>query len=199
VAILREQGVNSHVEMAYAFTEAGFEAFDVHMTDLQAGRARLADFQGVVACGGFSYGDTLGAGEGWARSITVQPEAGRGSSQAFFATARHLWPGRVQRLPDVCRAGRHHPRRAGLAALHRNQSEQFEARLSLVEVLEPPSLFFRHGRQPAADRRGARRGFCRLSHRGDARRCMRRDALRRPPRRSPPRPTRSTPTAAPAA
>ncbi|MEG2768990.1 MAG: phosphoribosylformylglycinamidine synthase, partial [Comamonas sp.] len=70
VAVLREQGVNSHVEMAYAFTEAGFEAVDVHMTDLQSGRAQLADFAGVVACGGFSYGDTLGAGIGWARSIT---------------------------------------------------------------------------------------------------------------------------------
>ncbi|MDP3310983.1 MAG: phosphoribosylformylglycinamidine synthase subunit PurQ, partial [Polaromonas sp.] len=70
VAILREQGVNSHVEMAYAFTQAGFEAFDVPMTDLQTGRAQLADFSGVVACGGFSYGDTLGAGIGWARSIT---------------------------------------------------------------------------------------------------------------------------------
>ncbi|HEY0202059.1 MAG TPA: phosphoribosylformylglycinamidine synthase, partial [Burkholderiaceae bacterium] len=67
VAILREQGVNSHVEIAYAFTEAGFEAFDVHMTDLQAGRASLGDFKGIVACGGFSYGDTLGAGIGWAR------------------------------------------------------------------------------------------------------------------------------------
>src|ERR1035437_6970582 len=73
VAVLREQGVNSHVEMAYAFTEAVFEAFDVHMTDLQTGRANLADFKGVVACGGFSYGDTLGAGIGWARSITFNP------------------------------------------------------------------------------------------------------------------------------
>ena len=73
VAILREQGVNSHVEMAYAFTAAGFEAHDVHMTDLQSGRAKLEDFKGVVACGGFSYGDTLGAGIGWARSITFNP------------------------------------------------------------------------------------------------------------------------------
>ena len=73
VAVLREQGVNSHVEMAYALTKAGFEAIDVHMTDLQTGRAELADFAGVVACGGFSYGDTLGAGIGWARSITFNP------------------------------------------------------------------------------------------------------------------------------
>ncbi|RYF40157.1 MAG: phosphoribosylformylglycinamidine synthase, partial [Comamonadaceae bacterium] len=74
VAILREQGVNSHVEMAYCFTEAGFEAHDVHMTDLQAGRAKLEDFKGFVACGGFSYGDTLGAGIGWARSISFHAQ-----------------------------------------------------------------------------------------------------------------------------
>ena len=73
MAILREQGVNSHVEMAYAFHLAGFDAYDVHMTDLQTGRANLNDFKGVVACGGFSYGDTLGAGIGWARSITFNP------------------------------------------------------------------------------------------------------------------------------
>ena len=74
VAILREQGVNSHVEMAYAFSEAGFESHDVHMTDLQSGRVSLKDFSGMVACGGFSYGDTLGAGIGWARSITFNPK-----------------------------------------------------------------------------------------------------------------------------
>ena len=73
VAILREQGVNSHVEMSYAMAQAGFDTFDVHMSDLQAGRARLDKFQGFVACGGFSYGDTLGAGEGWARSILFNP------------------------------------------------------------------------------------------------------------------------------
>ncbi|MDO9197205.1 phosphoribosylformylglycinamidine synthase, partial [Rhodoferax sp.] len=84
VAVLREQGVNSHVEMAYAFTEAGFDAFDVHMTDLQSGRANLADFKGVVACGGFSYGDTLGAGIGWARSITFNPGLAD-QFKAFFA------------------------------------------------------------------------------------------------------------------
>ncbi|MEQ1535340.1 MAG: phosphoribosylformylglycinamidine synthase, partial [Burkholderiaceae bacterium] len=84
VAILREQGVNSHVEMAYCFTEAGFDAFDVHMTDLQTGRANLKDFVGIVACGGFSYGDTLGAGIGWARSITFNPVLSD-QFQAFFA------------------------------------------------------------------------------------------------------------------
>ncbi|MBP6852995.1 MAG: phosphoribosylformylglycinamidine synthase, partial [Rhodoferax sp.] len=84
VAVLREQGVNSHVEMAYAFTQAGFDAFDVHMSDLHTGRTRLDDFQGLVACGGFSYGDTLGAGIGWARSITFNPLLAD-QFQAFFA------------------------------------------------------------------------------------------------------------------
>ncbi|MGP1683652.1 MAG: phosphoribosylformylglycinamidine synthase, partial [Giesbergeria sp.] len=84
VAVLREQGVNSHVEMAYAFTEAGFEAVDVHMTDLQTGRADLQAFAGLVACGGFSYGDTLGAGIGWARSITFNPRLAD-QFAAFFA------------------------------------------------------------------------------------------------------------------
>jgi phosphoribosylformylglycinamidine synthase len=91
VAILREQGVNSHVEMAYAFTEAGFEAFDVHMTDLQTGRAKLEDFKGVVACGGFSYGDTLGAGIGWARSITFNPCWPRSSRASLAAPTPLAW------------------------------------------------------------------------------------------------------------
>ena len=73
VAILREQGVNSHVETSYALHQAGFDTFDVHMSDLQTGRARLDQFQGFIACGGFSYGDTLGAGEGWARSVMFNP------------------------------------------------------------------------------------------------------------------------------
>ena len=102
VAILREQGVNSHVEMAYTFTEAGFEAYDVHMTDLQSGRARLEDFKGFVACGGFSYGDTLGAGIGWARSITFNAQLAaavqvllrprRTPSRWACATAARCWP-----------------------------------------------------------------------------------------------------------
>ena len=86
VAILREQGVNSHVEMAHVMTQAGFEAYDVHMSDLQAGRARLDMFQGIVACGGFSYGDTLGAGEGWARSILFNPALAEAFA-AFFNCA----------------------------------------------------------------------------------------------------------------
>jgi phosphoribosylformylglycinamidine (FGAM) synthase-like amidotransferase family enzyme len=87
VAILREQGVNSHVEMSYAMAQAGFDTFDVHMSDLQAGRARLDQFQGLVACGGFSYGDTLGAGEGWARSSCSTRRWP--SSSPPSSTARH--------------------------------------------------------------------------------------------------------------
>ena len=86
VAILREQGVNSHVETAFAFDQAGFEAWDVHMSDLQSGRFDLADAVGLVACGGFSYGDTLGAGEGWARSVLFNPRLADSFSH-FFPTA----------------------------------------------------------------------------------------------------------------
>ena len=142
VAILREQGVNSHIEMAYAFTQAGFEAFDIHMTDLQTGRARLADFKGVVACGGFSYGDTLGAGIGWARSITFNPVL---SSQfkAFFARPDTFGLGvcngcqMFAELADIIPGAEAWPR------FTTNRSERFEARLSLVEVLDSPSLFFK--------------------------------------------------------
>jgi phosphoribosylformylglycinamidine synthase len=140
VAILREQGVNSHVEMAYAFTEAGFEAYDVHMTDLQSGRARLADFRGVVACGGFSYGDTLGAGIGWARSITFNP-ALADQFKGFFDRQDTFGLGvcngcqMFAELADIIPGAQDWPR------FTTNQSERFEARLSLVEVLASPSLF----------------------------------------------------------
>ena len=142
VAILREQGVNSHIEMAYAFTQAGFQACDVHMTDLQTGRAQLADFKGVVACGGFSYGDTLGAGIGWARSITFNPVL---SSQfkAFFERLDTFGLGvcngcqMFAELADTIPGAQAWPR------FSTNRSERFEARLSLVEVLESPSLFFK--------------------------------------------------------
>ena len=142
VAVLREQGVNSHVEMAYAFAEAGFETFDVHMTDLQTGRARLADFAGVVACGGFSYGDTLGAGIGWARSITFNPVLAD-QFKAFFARRETFGLGvcngcqMFAELADIIPGAEHWPR------FTTNQSERFEARLSMVEVLDSPSLFLR--------------------------------------------------------
>ena len=142
VAILREQGVNSHIEMAYAFTRAGFDAFDVHMTDLQTGRANLADLQGVVACGGFSYGDTLGAGIGWARSITFNSHLAAQFS-AFFARPDTFGLGvcngcqMFAELADIIPGAGAWPR------FTTNRSERFEARLSQVEVLDSPSLFFK--------------------------------------------------------
>ena len=200
VAILREQGVNSHVEMSYAMAQAGFDTFDVHMSDLQAGRARLDMFQGFVACGGFSYGDTLGAGEGWARSILFNPALAE-QFAAFFDRTDTFALGVCNGCQMMAALAPHHPRRRRPGRkFTRNRSEQFEARLSLVEVLdEPVDLLRRHGRQPPADRGRARRGLRRLLA---ARRCRggaARDALRRPRRRGRPRPTRPTRTAAPTA
>jgi phosphoribosylformylglycinamidine synthase len=168
VAILREQGVNSHIEMAYAFTEAGFEAYDVHMTDLQTGRAQLADFKGVVACGGFSYGDTLGAGIGWARSITFNPVLAE-QFQGFFGRADTFGLGvcngcqMFAELADIIPGAQDWPR------FTTNQSERFEARLSMVEVLESPSLFFQGmtgSRLPIAVAHGE--GYANFRYRGNA-------------------------------
>ena len=168
VAVLREQGVNSHVEMAYAFTEAGFEAFDVHMTDLQTGRANLGDFKGVVACGGFSYGDTLGAGIGWARSITFNPVLAE-QFKAFFGRTDTFGLGvcngcqMFAELADIIPGAQDWPR------FTTNQSERFEARLSMVEVLESPSLFFKGmagHRLPIAVAPGE--GFANFKYRGNA-------------------------------
>ena len=168
VAVLREQGVNSHVEMAYAFTEAGFEAYDVHMTDLQSGRANLADFKGVVACGGFSYGDTLGAGIGWARSITFNPGLAA-QFKDFFGRTDTFGLGvcngcqMFAELADIIPGAQDWPR------FTTNQSERFEARLSMVEVLESPSLFFAGmagNRLPIAVAHGE--GFANFKYRGNA-------------------------------
>ena len=168
VAILREQGVNSHVEMAYAFTLAGFDACDVHMTDLQSGRANLADFKGVVACGGFSYGDTLGAGIGWARSITFNA-ALADQFKAFFARPDTFALGvcngcqMFAELADIIPGAEAWPR------FTTNRSERFEARLSMVEVLESPSLFLRGmagSRLPIAVSHGE--GYANFARRGDA-------------------------------
>ncbi|MBC7718685.1 MAG: phosphoribosylformylglycinamidine synthase, partial [Chitinophagaceae bacterium] len=142
VAILREQGVNSHVEMAYAFTQAGFDAYDVHMTDLQTGRARLADFKGVVACGGFSYGDTLGAGIGWARSITFNPVLAEQFS-AFFARPDTFGLGVCNGCQMFAELANIIPGAEAWPRFTTNRSERFEARLSQVEVLDSPSLFFK--------------------------------------------------------
>ncbi|REL32768.1 phosphoribosylformylglycinamidine synthase [Thalassotalea euphylliae] len=142
VAILREQGVNSHVEMAAAFVRAGFNAIDVHMSDILAGRVDLADFQGLVACGGFSYGDVLGAGEGWAKSILFNANA-REMFKAFFHREETFSLGvcngcqMLSNLKEIIPGSEHWPR------FVQNESERFEARFSLVEVQESPSIFFK--------------------------------------------------------
>ena len=168
VAILREQGVNSHVEMAYAFSEAGFASHDVHMTDLQTGRVSLKDFQGLVACGGFSYGDTLGAGIGWARSIVFNPLLSD-EFKTYFSRSDTFALGvcngcqMFAELADIIPGAQHWPR------FTTNQSERFEARLSMVEVLPSPSLFFQDmagSRMPIAVAHGE--GFANFKHRGDA-------------------------------
>jgi phosphoribosylformylglycinamidine synthase len=140
VAILREQGVNSHVEMAAAFERAGFAATDVHMTDLLSGRRRLSDFAGLVACGGFSYGDVLGAGEGWAKTILFNPRV-RDQFAAFFDSGNTFALGicngcqMMSAIRELIPGAEHWPR------FVRNRSEQFEARLCLVEIQDSPSIF----------------------------------------------------------
>ncbi|MCZ8235891.1 MAG: phosphoribosylformylglycinamidine synthase [Inhella sp.] len=141
VAILREQGVNSHVEMAYAMALAGFEAVDVHMSDLQSGRQQLNDFRGFVACGGFSYGDTLGAGEGWARSILFNPVL-KAQFEAFFARPDTFALGVCNGCQMLAALAEMIPGANAWPRFVRNESEQFEARLSMVEVLDSPSIFF---------------------------------------------------------
>jgi phosphoribosylformylglycinamidine synthase len=168
IAILREQGVNSQVEMSYAMAQAGFDTFDVHMSDLQTGRARLAMFQGFVACGGFSYGDTLGAGEGWARSILFNAQLAE-QFAAFFQRGDTFALGVCNGCQMMAALAPIIPGAQAWPKFTRNRSEQFEARLSLVEVLESPSLFFAGmagSRLPIAVAHGE--GFADFSQRGDA-------------------------------
>jgi phosphoribosylformylglycinamidine synthase len=168
VAILREQGVNSQVEMSRAMALAGFDTFDVHMSDLQAGRARLDPFKGFVACGGFSYGDTLGAGEGWARSILFNPALAE-QFAAFFGRADSFALGVCNGCQMLAALSPIIPGAQAWPAFTRNRSEQFEARLSLVEVLDGPSLFFAGmagSRIPIAVSHGE--GHADFSQRGDA-------------------------------
>lgn len=139
IAILREQGVNGQIEMAAAFTRAGFDAYDVHMSDLMAGRFRLADFKMLAACGGFSYGDVLGAGEGWAKSILFHP-ALRDQFAAFFANPDTLTLGVCNGCQMVSNLAEIIPGTAGWPKFKRNLSEQFEARLSMVHVPKSASL-----------------------------------------------------------
>ena len=139
IAILREQGVNGQIEMAAAFTRAGFDAYDVHMSDLMAGRVHLADFKMLAACGGFSYGDVLGAGEGWAKSILFHP-ALRDQFAAFFADPDTLTLGVCNGCQMVSNLAEIIPGTAGWPKFKRNLSEQFEARLSMVHVPQSASL-----------------------------------------------------------
>jgi phosphoribosylformylglycinamidine synthase len=141
VAVLREQGVNSQVEMAAAFDRAGFEAFDLHMSDLIDGRAVLDGYQALVACGGFSFGDVLGAGAGWARSIQFNPRA-RAQFERWFGRRDVLTLGVCNGCQMLAALGNFVPGAAHWPRFLRNRSEQFEGRLSLVEILPTPSPFF---------------------------------------------------------
>ena len=141
MAILREQGVNGHVEMAAAFDRAGFTAIDVHMSDIMTGRISLQGFKGFAACGGFSYGDVLGAGEGWAKSILFNPRA-RDEFETFFQRSDTFALGvcngcqMMSNLHEIIPGAESWPR------FRRNLSEQFEARFVMVEIQQSPSLFF---------------------------------------------------------
>ena len=139
IAILREQGVNGQVEMAAAFTRAGFDAYDVHMSDLMAGRVKLDTFQMLAACGGFSYGDVLGAGEGWAKSILFHSKL-RDQFAEFFAKPDTLALGVCNGCQMMANLAEIIPGADGWPKFRRNESEQFEARLSMVRVLQSPSL-----------------------------------------------------------
>jgi phosphoribosylformylglycinamidine synthase len=156
VAILREQGVNSQNEMAAAFMRAGFATVDVHMSDLLSGCDTLANYQGLVACGGFSFGDVLGAGGGWAKSVLYHSRT-RDQFAAFFERGDTFALGvcngcqMMSHLRELIPGAKNWPR------FLRNQSEQFEARLSLVEVVESPSLFLQNmagSRMPIATSHG---------------------------------------------
>ncbi|MDX8387622.1 MAG: phosphoribosylformylglycinamidine synthase, partial [Ghiorsea sp.] len=139
MAVLREQGVNGQIEMAAAFDRAGFSAVDVHMSDLIEGRTSLNDYQGLVACGGFSFGDVLGAGRGWASSVLFNPRA-RDEFEAFFKRDDSFALGvcngcqMMSQLKDMIPGAHHWP------TFERNKSEQFEARLLMVEVMDSPSI-----------------------------------------------------------
>ena len=142
IAILREQGVNGHVEMAAAFENAGFEAVDVHMTDLHEGRVDLADFGGLVACGGFSYGDVLGSGTGWASSILYSAKLAEMFGKYFhrpetFTLGVCNGCQMVSQLKDLIPGAENWPH-----FVH-NVSEQFEARYATVEIMHSPSIFFK--------------------------------------------------------
>jgi phosphoribosylformylglycinamidine synthase len=141
IAILREQGVNSHVEMAAAFDRAGFSAVDVHMSDLLSGKQSLESFKGLVACGGFSYGDVLGAGEGWAKSILFNSQA-RDQFAAFFARQDSFSLGVCNGCQMMSNLKTLIPGAELWPHFVTNQSERFEARVAMLEVKSSKSVFF---------------------------------------------------------
>ena len=142
IAILREQGVNGHVEMAAAFDRAGFTAIDVHMSDIVAGQRALDEFKGLVACGGFSYGDVLGAGGGWAKTILHNARA-RDAFAAFFTRDDSFALGVCNGCQMFAHLKTLIPGAQGWPEFQRNQSEQFEARLSMVRIDQSPSILLR--------------------------------------------------------
>ncbi len=174
MAILREEGVNGQIEMAAAFHKAGFEAVDVHMSDILEGRTSLADFQGLAACGGFSYGDVLGAGEGWAKSILFNARACDQFSE-FFQRGDSFGIGICNGCQMMSNLHQIIPGAEGWPHFVRNRSEQFEARVSMVEVMPSPSLFLQGmegSMMPIAVSHGEGRAEWR-GERGDAAACLR--------------------------
>ncbi|HEX8988830.1 MAG TPA: phosphoribosylformylglycinamidine synthase [Rhodocyclaceae bacterium] len=142
IAILREQGVNGQVEMAAAFERAGFAPQDVHMSDLQAGRVKLSGFAGLAACGGFSYGDVLGAGQGWAKSILFNDRL-RDEFASFFARPDTFALGVCNGCQAMSNLAAIVPGAQDWPTFHRNRSEQFEARYVMVEIPDSPSIFLK--------------------------------------------------------
>ena len=172
LAVLREQGVNSQVEMAAAFHRAGFEPVDVHMSDLIAGRVSLDGYKGFIACGGFSYGDVLGAGQGWAKSILFHA-ATRRAFERFYTRPDSFALGvcngcqMMAALKELIPGAEHWP------GFLRNRSEQFEGRYALVEIAESPSILFRGmagSRMPIAVAHGE--GRAEFAHAGDAKKAL---------------------------
>jgi len=176
VAVLREQGVNGQVEMAAAFTRAGFDAIDVHMSDLVAGRHKLGEFSGFAACGGFSYGDVLGAGRGWAASILYHDDL-REQFAAFFANPSKFAVGMCNGCQMLAQLKSIIPGAAHWPAFQRNASEQYEARLVTLEVLDAGSIMFRGmagSRIPVVTAHGEGRAvFAEGSKSGKATACVR--------------------------
>ncbi|MBS0487193.1 MAG: phosphoribosylformylglycinamidine synthase [Proteobacteria bacterium] len=176
VAILRDQGVNGQIEMAAAFTRAGFDAFDVHMTDLQNGRHRLDEFSGFAACGGFSYGDVLGAGRGWATSILFNADL-RDQFAAFFSDPKKFALGACNGCQMLAALKSIVPGAESWPSFERNASEQYEARMATLEVVESPSILLKGmtgSRIPVVVAHGEGRAV--FAERGDSRRvqaCLR--------------------------